>query len=77
MKLNLSSISVMSAELINGKIEIVRREQSKLAYASGEPVPDNVTKETYECVEGEIKLVTTKVGKIFPAKLIPERLEFD
>jgi hypothetical protein len=70
--------TIVSVELIDGKLEVVKRFPSNLAYASNplRLVPDQVVKEVYESVEGEIKLTRSIAGQVNPQKIIPESIEF-
>lgn len=61
----------------NGKLEIVRQYPSNMALGNGTPCPDRVVKEIYGVVDGRIVLTDTVEGNHIPARLEPERIEFD
>lgn len=68
---------VISADIVNGKFEVVRKYPSHMAFCSGDPVPDLVEKETYIVgVNGQIELESVIQGFHKPAHTVPEKIEF-
>ena len=68
---------VVSAALVDGRIEIVRREKSHIhPTMTGVEYPDLVWKEIYEAADGVIRLTRTVSGRHIPAHTTPERVEF-
>ena len=74
-----SDCRIVSAEsTTDGQMEIVKRYPSNAAYASigCGAVPDRVTKEIYDVVEGKIELIKTIKGTHTPGYDVAESIEF-
>lgn len=70
----------VSAVLINGRLEVIRREPTKFGEIYSDnppPFPDQVWKDIYEVVEGKIALTKTIKGKHAPAYKVAEKISFD
>lgn len=74
--LNLINSSVVSVALVDGKLEVITRTPSNMAYCNGTPCPDSIKKQTYAAVDGKIVLESTIDGKHVPARFVPESIEF-
>lgn len=68
--------TVVSAQLVNGLLEIVRRYPSNMSYANGERIPDSLEKEIYVCKDGMIVLDCIIKGNVVPEQRIPEKFVF-
>lgn len=68
---------VISANLVNGNIEIVRRYPSNMCYGNGTQAPDRIVKEIYGSVDGKVQLVQTITGKHTPGHFVKETFEFE
>lgn len=70
----IKSVTPMS----DGTLEIVRQYPSNMMLASypPRPAPDRVVKEIFGVKDDKIVLLRTVEGKHFPAKQMPERIEF-
>lgn len=68
-----------SAELVDGKIEIIKRciSNPTFTYSNGLTSPDAVIKEIYGVLDGQIVLERTIHGKVVPEQIIEESFEFD
>ncbi len=75
----MSESTVMSVELRDGCLYVVRRYPSKANYACSppQPVPDRVEREIYSANGGVISLVMVEKGRVVPARMSPESVEFD
>ena len=62
---------------MNGNFEVVKRYPSNTSYLNGRMAPDNITKEIYSVVDGEIKLIKIVNGTHTPSYTVPEKIEFD
>jgi len=70
---------IVSALLVNGRIEIIKRYKSNSTYACSPPmkVPDTVIKEIYGIdKKGKIALLDTITGKHTPQQTTPESIDF-
>ena len=56
-------MKIESVELVDGKLEVVRRIKSNVMLTSNRPKPDRVWKEIFGVVNGEIRLVDSIEGK--------------
>lgn len=67
---------IISANLIDGQMEIVKRFPSNSCYCNGNPCPDTIVKEIYGVVDGKIELIKTIQGIHTPSHVIKETFEF-
>lgn len=68
---------VVSASLVDGRLEIVRRYRSNMTYGNGWPVPDRVVKEIYGVgTGGKIELIESIEGRHIPRRFVDETFEF-
>lgn len=68
---------IVSASLVGGKIEVVRRYPSNVVLGNGERTPDRIVKEIYVAKgDGQIHLEKTIDGKHERARVIPEKFRF-
>ena len=63
---------VVSADLVDGRLEVVRRVLSP-----DRNIPDTVWREIYEAEDGVIRLTRMISGRHVPAHTEPERVEFE
>lgn len=68
---------IISADLVDNSIEIIRRYPSNMCYASGKPIPDKVIKEIYTVVDGKIALTNEITGKLKPSYVVPDTISFE
>ncbi len=70
---------IIKVELINGKIEVIRKYASNmmLACMPPKPAPDLVEKEIFGAVDGEVKLIRTIQGTHTPATVVAEKITFE
>ena len=68
-------MTIISAALVDGKIEIVRRYSSK-GYCIPSPI-DRIEKEIYGTFMDCVVLVKTIKGKIIPGYSVDEHIEFE
>ena len=74
----MSRFKIVSIELKNGKLYVVFQSPSDrmLLCNPPRPAPDNVWRDEYAVVDGEIKLVDTVKGKYTPSYTVQEKIEF-
>jgi hypothetical protein len=74
----MSDYEIISATLVDGRLEIVKRYPSNEMYACNppQPVPDRIEKEIYSAVDGQIVLAETIPGTHIPGYSVPETFEF-
>lgn len=72
----MSNESIIRLDLVDGKIEVIRRIKSNSVYGNGTPVPDGIYKDIYGVKDGELFLLETIKGKHIPTKVIHESFEF-
>ena len=67
---------IVSVELVGGELHVAWRQQSDMQLDSypSRPAPDNVWKDIYGAVDGEVRLVRTVRGTHIPRT--PERFVF-
>jgi hypothetical protein len=69
--------AIISVKLTNdGKLEIIVRTKSNAAFYSGEPMPDNITKEIYIAENGRIIFHNAVEGRHTPARYVSEQFTF-
>ena len=68
--------SLVSVELIDGKIHVTRRQHSMTVYPEGGGPPDTVYKEIYCASNGVIVLERKVEGKVIPPQTTPEKIEW-
>jgi len=71
--------TIVSINLIDGKLEIISRRRSigvTLEYPP-RPQSDEIWKDIYESIDGKIELVKTIQGTHIPAEIIPEQFKFE
>ncbi len=68
---------IVSAQLVDGKLEVVRRYPSNLMLGNGQLTPDRIVKEVYASYlhghPAEIELVEEITGEHVREKLVPEQ----
>lgn len=68
---------IVSVTLVDGRLEVVKRRQSKAAFCTGRPVPDLVCKEVYVGdANGNVVLGAFIQGRHTPAYTVPEAFTF-
>jgi hypothetical protein len=67
---------VISAEVKDDKVVIVRQYESNITYGNGKAAPDRVVKEVYSIVDGKIVLEKEVAGTHTPAHYVQETIEF-
>lgn len=70
--------TIVSVELKSGRLEVIRRYPSNMAYCSGVACPDHIVKEVYGCTDGiSVELIETKEGIHVPKKVVEEQFIFE
>ena len=67
---------ITSANLVDGKLEVIRRIPSNMVLCNGFSVADTVFKDIYVVEDGKIVLDKTVKGVVTPEKSTPEVIEF-
>ena len=70
---------IVSVELSNGKLFVTTRVKSAHFYCSypAQPCADDIFREEYASVDGEIKLIKCIKGVHTPATLVQEKFQFN
>lgn len=69
---------VISAGLVEGQLEVVRRYPSNSMFACDPPrkAPDTIEKDVYGIVDGKIQLIEIISGQHVPAHSVAEQFTF-
>lgn len=68
--------TLVSADLVDGKVHVVRRTASGTTYCEGGGPPDTIAKEIYAASNGVVVLERTVKGTIVPPSHTRERIEW-
>lgn len=71
-----SSSILVSADLIGGKLHVVKRTPSNLTYCNGGGPADSITKYIYAASNGVVVLEKKVQGNVVPPSTTPERIEW-
>jgi len=71
--------TIIKVELINGRIEVIKKYPRNMMLASDPPqrAPDLVEKEIFGVVDGEIKFIKKIEGTHTPVRLLEETITFE
>lgn len=67
---------LVSADLIDGKLHVVKRTPSNITYCNGGSPPDSITKYIYAASNGVVVLERTVEGTVVPPSVTPEKIEW-